>query len=175
MSSRSRLTLCVLAIAALTCGESARRPAHAQADPAKTGYNACRLLKPEELDALTETKVLIGSIEEAAPERSVCQWEDSSGLVFKLTVYWTGGKRQWETSRTARGMAGAILSKEEGVHPDSAINQGEVPGLGDAAFFSEALPSLLLKRDTLVEMEMSLVPHADKKFRRLATTLLSRL
>jgi hypothetical protein len=175
MSSRSRVGLCLVAIAAVTCGASGSRPAHAQADPAKNGYNACRLLKPEELDALTETKVLLASVEEAAPERSVCQWEDSAGLVFKLTVYWTGGKRQWETSRAARGMGGAILSKEEGVHPDSIINQGEVPGLGDAAFFSELMPSLLLKRDTLVEMEMSLVPHPARKFRRLATTLLSRL
>lgn len=175
MISNSRMPLCVLAIAALTCGESANRPAHAQADPAKHGYNACRLLKPEELDALTEKKVLLASVEEAAPERSVCQWEDSSGIVFKLTVYWTGGKRQWETSRTARKMGGAMLSKEEGVHPDSIINQGEVPGLGDGAFFSELMPSMLLKRDTLVEMELSLVPHPDKKFRGLAATLLSRL
>ena len=122
---------------------------------------------------MTEKKVLMANVEEAAPERSICQWEDSTGLVFKLTVYWTGGKQGWETWRAAQGMGGAVLSKEEGVHPDSIIHQGIVPGLGDAAYFSE--PSLLLKKDTLVELEMSLVPHPEKKFRRLATTLLSRL
>lgn len=175
MSSRSRVGLCLLAMAATACGEAGSRPASAQADPAKNGYNACRLLKSEELDALTEKKVLMANVEEAAPERSICQWEDSTGLVFKLTVYWTGGKQGWETWRAAQGMGGAVLSKEEGVHPDSIIHQGIVPGLGDAAYFSELLPSLLLKKDTLVELEMSLVPHPEKKFRRLATTLLSRL
>jgi hypothetical protein len=175
MSSRSRMALCLVTIALASCGEGSSRPANAQADPAKNGYNACRLLKSEELDALTEKKVLLASVEEASPERSVCQWEDSSGLVFKLTVYWTGGKQGWQTWRTAHGQGGASLSKEEGIHPDSIIKQGIVPGLGDAAYFSELLPSLLLKDDTLAEMEMSLVPHPEKKFRQLATTLLSRL
>jgi hypothetical protein len=175
MSSRSRVGLCLLAIAATACGESGSRPASAQADPAKNGYNACRLLKSEELDALTEKKVLMASVEEAGPERSICQWEDSAGLVFKLTVYWTGGKQGWQTWRTAQGLGDATLSKEEGVHPDSIIKQGLVPGLSDAAYFSELLPSLLLKNDTLAEMEMSLVPHPEKKFRQFATILLSRL
>jgi hypothetical protein len=174
MSSRS-MGLCLLAIAAAVCGEAGSRPVSAQADPAKNGYNACRLLKADELTALTEKKVLLASVEEAAPARSVCIWEDSAGPVFKLTVYWTGGKQGWETWRAAQGMGGAVLSKEEGVHPDSIIKQGVVPGLGDAAYFSELLPSLLLKQDTLVEMEMSLVPHPERKFRGLATTLLSRL
>jgi hypothetical protein len=165
----------VLAIAAMACGDSVRRPAEAQDSPAKTGYNACRLLKPAEIEALAERPVLMADVVEAAPERSVCQWEDSTGLVFKLTVYWTGGKQGWETWRAAQGMGGAVLSQSEGVHPDSIIKQGVVPGLGDAAYFSELLPSLLLKHDTLVEMEMSLVPRPAKKFRKLATTLLSRL
>jgi hypothetical protein len=158
MSSRLK-GLCLLAIAVAACGEAASRPANAQADPAKNGYNACRLLKQEELNALTEKKVLLASVEEAAPERSVCIWEDSAGPVFKLTVYWTGGRQGWETWRASQKMGGA----------------GLVPGLGDAAYFSELLPSLLLKKDTLVEMEMSLVPHPERKFRGLATALLSRL
>jgi hypothetical protein len=165
----------VLAIATTVCGYGIRHPAEAQAAPAKTGYNACRLLKPDEIQALTEKQVLMADVVEAAPERSVCQWEDSAGLVFKLTVYWTGGKQGWETWRTAQGMGGAVLSQAEGVHPDSIIKQGLVPGLGDAAYFSELLPSLLLKHDTLIELEMSLVPHPATKFRKLATTLLSRM
>ena len=48
-----------------------------------------------------------------------------------------------------------------------------VSGLGDAAYFSKLLLSLLLKDDTLVGMELSLVPRPEKKFRKLATTLLS--
>jgi hypothetical protein len=37
------------------------------------------------------------------------------------------------------------------------------------------LPSLLLKHDTLVELEMSLIPNPETKFRTLASTLLSRM
>jgi hypothetical protein len=117
----------------------------------------------------------MANVVEAAPERSVCHWEDAAGIAFKITVYWTGGKQGWETWRAAQGMSGAMLNQAEGVHPDSIIKQGVVPGLGDAAYFSELLPSLLLKHDTLVEMEMSLVPHPETKFRPLATTLLSRM
>ena len=82
---------------------------------------------------------VLANVIEAAPERSVCHWEDSTGLVFKLTVYWTGGKQGWETWRTAQGIGGKTLSQAEGVHPDSIIKQGVVPGLGDAAYFSELL------------------------------------
>jgi hypothetical protein len=74
-------------------------------------------------------------------------------------VYWTGGKQGWETWR---------------IRSDS-INQGLIAGLGDGAYFSELLPSLLLKNDTLVEMEMSMVPDPKRKFRGLAMALLSRL
>ena len=165
----------LLAIVAVACGDGTRGPAAAQASPAKSGYNACRLLKPPEIEALIEKPVLMADVVEAAPERSVCHWEDAAGIVFKITVYWTGGKQGWETWRTAQGMGGAMLSQAEGVHPDSIIQQGVVPGLGDAAYFSELLPSLLLKHDTLVEMEMSLIPHPETKFRKLATTLLSRM
>ena len=167
--------LCLVALALVASAEGTQRLVEAQAAPAKNGYNACRLLTPPEIKALTEKDVLLANVIEAAPERSVCHWEDSAGLVFKLTVYWTGGKQGWETWRAAQGMGGKMLSQAEGVHPDSIIKQGVVPGLGDAAYFSELLPSLLLKHDTLVELEMSLVPHPAAKFRKLATTLLSRL
>jgi hypothetical protein len=33
----------------------------------------------------------------------------------------------------------------------------------------------MLKHETLIEMEMSLMPHPETKFRTLATTLLSRI
>jgi hypothetical protein len=167
--------LWLLATATMACGDGARQPAKAEAAAGKNGYNACRLLQPPEIEALTEKQVLMANVVEAAPERSVCHWEDASGIVFKITVYWTGGKQGWDTWRAAQGMSGAMLNQAEGVHPDSIIKQGVVPGLGDAAYFSELLPSLLLKHDTLVEMEMSLIPHPETKFRTLATLLLPRM
>ena len=169
--SASRL----LAMTALVAWGATAGPVHAQDRSGPNAYNACRLLTSPEIDALTGTDVLMASVEEAAPERSICLWEDSKGLVFKLTVYWTGGRQHWETWRTAQGLGAAVLRDAEGVAPDSVVRQGLVPGLGDAAYFSELLPSLLLKGDVLAEMEMSLVPHPERKFRQLAVALLSRM
>jgi hypothetical protein len=175
MRSALALALPFLAAAALACGEGVGRPAHAQGRTGKDAYNACRLLTPPEIKAVTEKDVILANVEEAAPERSICLWEDAAGLAFKLTIYWTGGKQAWETWRSAHGLGDAVISGAEGVHPDSITKQGIVSGIGDAAYFSELLPSLLLKGDALVEMELSLIPHPEKKFRTLATTLLSRM
>jgi hypothetical protein len=177
MRPRLRVThpLSILLLLILAGYDGVGGAAHAQGRTGKNAYNACRLLTSPEINALTEKDVIMANVEEAAPERSICLWEDATGLAFKLTVYWTGGKQGWETWRAAQGMGNAALEKAEGVAPDSIIKQGLVPGLGDAAYFSELLPSLLLKGDALAEMEMSLVPHPAKKFRKLATTLLSRM
>jgi hypothetical protein len=175
MTSRIMPALRFLIMMLLSTGNAAWEVAHAQGRSGKDAYNACRLLTSPEINALTEKKVIMAEVVEAARERSICQWEDAAGLAFKLTVYWVGGKQGWETWRAAQGMGGAVLSKSEGVHPDSVIQQGVVPGVGDAAYFSELLPSLLLKGDVLAEMELSLIPHPAKKFRKLATTLLPRM
>jgi hypothetical protein len=171
MNSAFRL----LAVAVLVSGDAVWGVAQAQGRSGKDAYNACRLLTSPEINALTERKVIMAEVVEAAPERSICQWEDAAGLAFKLTVYWVGGKQGWETWRAAQGMGGDVLSKAEGVHPDSIVKQGVVAGVGDAAYFSELLPSLLLKGDVLAEMELSLVPHPEKKFLKLAKTLLARM
>ena len=170
-----RMVAPLLTAAVLACGDGAGEAARAQDRSGENAYNACRLLTSPEIDALTEKQVIMANVEEAAPERSICLWEDATGLAFKLTVYWTGGKQGWETWRVAQGLGGATLSAAEGVEPDSVIEQGVVPGLGDAAYVRELRPSLLLKGDVLAEMELSLIPHPERKFRRLATTLLSRM
>lgn len=49
-----------------------------------------------------------------------------------------------------------------------------MPGIGDAAYFSPILPSLVLKDDVLFEIEFSLAPNADTKFAGLAAMLLQK-
>ncbi len=159
MRTELRMALRLFAIATLAGGDGLGEAARAQDRTGANAYNACRLLTSSEINSLTEKDVIMAEVEEAAPERSICLWEDATGLVFKLTVYWTGGKQGWETWRASHRMGGAVLNEAERVEPDSIIKQGLVPGLGDAAYFSELLPSLLLKGDALAEMEMSLVPH----------------
>lgn len=113
---------------------------------------------------------------EAGDTFSTCDWEDESGtFAFGLTVYWSGGKQQWDTWRLAQGLGDAATRSAEGVAASSVVKQGLVPGIGDAAFFSPALPSLVLKGDTLFEIKFSLAPKADAKFAGLAAKLLAKV
>jgi len=55
------------------------------------------------------------------------------------------------------------------------VKQGPVAGIGDAAFFSDLLPSLVLKGDVLFEMNLFFVPNAETKFAGLAQRLLAKI
>ena len=113
---------------------------------------------------------------EAGDTFSTCDWEDEGGVsAFSLTVYWSGGKEQWETWRLAQGLGDAALKSAEGASGSDVVKQGLVPGIGDAAYFSPVLPSLVLKGDTLFEIKFSLAPKADAKFAPLAANLLAKL
>jgi len=122
-----------------------------------------------------EHKVTMADQSEAGDNFSTCDWEDETGqFVFGLTAYWSGGKQQWQTWRTAQGLGDALLKQAEGVSGSGVVEQGLVPGLGDAAYFNEVLPSLVLKGDTLFELKLALVPKAKGKFRDLAGRLLAK-
>jgi hypothetical protein len=148
---------------------------------AQAERHVCRLLKAPEVQAWLGPSVALANVVEDEPERSTCQYEDKDGApVFILTVYWKGGKNQWDASATARGAGDRMLSGAEGVGIDSLskagiVKAGPVPGLGDAAYFSELLPSLVLKGDILLELNMALLKEPEAKFRPLANALLSRI
>jgi hypothetical protein len=143
---------------------------------AATDRNACHLLTHAEVSALVQRKVTMADQTEASDTFSSCDWEDESGtFAFGLTVYWSGGKEQWETWRLAQGLGNAALKRAEGVESGAVVKQGLVPGIGDAAFFSPVLPSLVLKGDTLFEIKFSLAAKADAKFAGLAAKLLAKL
>jgi hypothetical protein len=148
---------------------------------AQAERHICRLLKPDEVKALLGPAVVLANVTEDEAERSTCQYEAQDGSpVFILTVYWRGGKNQWKASSAARSAADKMLVHEEGVGLDSlakagVVKAGPVQGLGDAAYFSEALPSLVLKGDVLLELNMALLQNPAAKFRSLAEKLLARI
>ena len=177
------ITLLGTCIAA-ACGGEARTDAEATASDsaraaqgaATTERNACRLMTHEEVSALVGRRVTMADQMEAEPGYSKCKWDDSTGTVaFMVSAYWTGGKRQFDIWREARGLGNELFVKTEGVSTDSLVKQGPVRGVGDAAFFSDMFPSLLLKGDTMLELMMNLVPNAEAKFRPLAEQLLARI
>jgi hypothetical protein len=167
---RNRLTLlcCALALAG------------ASSVSAQVEHHVCRLLKPDEVKALLGTTVILANVIEEGPERSICQYEDDDSPVFVLTVYWKGGKNQWNASTSALNAGDKMLAGSEGVGIDSlakagVVKAGPVQGLGDAAYFSDLLPSLVLKGDVLLELNMALLKDPESKFRPLATKLLARI
>ena len=155
-----------------TSGEPGTQAAQATAE---RDLNACHLLGNEEVGALAGRTVVMRDQTEAGDSYSVCEYSDEAGtFVLGLTVYWAGGKDQWDIWRTATGLAGALTESNEGVGLDEVVEQGPVAGLGDAAFFSALLPSLVLEGDVLLEINMALIPEAGTKFRGLAEMLLGR-
>lgn len=165
-----------------SCGGGSRESkapgtaAHSAPAKAARDRNACHLLTHAEVQALVERKVVMADQTEADDTSSTCDWEDEGGtFAFGLTVYWTGGREQWETWRLAQGLGDTAVKSAEGVAASGVVKQGLVSGIGDAAFFSPVLPSLILKGDTLFEIKFSLAPKADTKFAQLAAKLLARI
>jgi hypothetical protein len=144
---------------------------------ARTGAdrNACDLLTIEEVSAAAGVPV---TAKESHREtgRSDCDWDSADGTPrFALVGYWTGGKEGWDILAGSRGMARDIIKRDEGVGLDSIMKAGPISGLGDKAFFSPLLTSLVLKDNVLLEFTTSLLPKPQVQFRPLAMKALSRL
>ncbi len=148
---------------------------------AQAEHHVCRLLKAGEIETLLGPTVVLANVVEDEPERSTCQYEDQDGSpVFILTVYWKGGKKQWNASSAARTAGDRMLADAEGVGIDSlakagVVKAGPVSGLGDAAYFSDLLPSQVLRGDVLLELNMALLKSPETKFLPLAKVLLARI
>jgi len=151
------------------------QPAASSGKRAGADRNACDLLTVEEVGAATGEPVTAKEINRETG-RSDCQWDGADGVIrMGLVGYWTGGKEGWDIMAQSRGAAKDVIQKEEGVALDSIVKSGPVAGLGDKAFFSDLLPSLVLKDNVLLEFTMPLVKNPAAKFRPLATKALSRL
>jgi hypothetical protein len=176
---------CLVSLIATGCGggksEEAGAPANAAVSEPSGGnavkdQNACHLLTHEEVSALVEEKIVMSDQTDAGESWSTCEWEDENGLsLFMLTAYWADGKEQWDAWRAAQGLGNEMFEQSEGVSVDDVVEQGPVAGIGDGAYFSELLPSLVLKGDVLFEMNLFFVPHADSKSASLAQKLLATI
>lgn len=174
---RTPILLAAASFLVLACGggDAASSDGAGSAALAAGDRNACHLLTHDEVTALVGRKIITADQSEAGDTWSTCDWEDESGtFAFGLTAYWSGGKGHWDTWRMAQGLAEGAWKQAEGVTLDSVVSQGPVSGIGDAAYFSELLPSLVLKGDVLFEIKMVFVPDAETKFRALANQLIAK-
>jgi hypothetical protein len=121
---------------------------------AQVEHHVCRLLTPDEVKALLEPTIVLANVIEEGPVRNA--------------------------STAALKAGDKMLAGSEGVGIDSlakagVVKAGPVQGLGDAAYFSDLLPSLVLKGDVLLELNMALLKKPESKFRPLVEKLLARI
>jgi hypothetical protein len=136
--------------------------------------HACELITTDEIKALAPAVVLRNRMVDE-PTYTECQWEGKDEVLISLKVYTEGGRERWDTWRRAQGMGEKMLKQAEGVSMDSVLQQGLVSGIGDGAYFSPILPSLILKGDVLLELTLPGVERPETKFRRLATAIVGRI
>ena len=176
---------CLALLAATGCGGGKSDDAGAPGNtaiPASSGgkaakdQNACHLLTHEEVSDLVDEKIVMSDQSDAGETWSTCEWQDENGVpLFMLTAYWADGKDQWDAWRAAQGLGNEIFEQSEGVRFDDVVEQGPVAGIGDGAYFSELLPSLVLKGDVLFEMNLFFVQSAETRFASLAQKLLATI
>jgi hypothetical protein len=146
----------------------------ASAAPAGAPPHACELITVDEIKALAPAVALRNRMVDE-PTYTECQWEGKDEVLISLKVYVEGGRQRWDTWRRAQGLGEQMLRQAEGVSMDSVVQQGLVPGIGDAAYFSPILPSLILEGDVLLELTLPGVVAPEKHFRRLATAMVGRI
>jgi hypothetical protein len=152
--------------------------AAAQATPAKgqTKQNACALFDREEIEAIAgQPLTALHNIEDE--DESVCELSDKDGgLVTSVTVHWRGGKEMARTQAAAMSMAKQLLNDED-VDIEELTGSGKVRGLADKAFYSDLMPSWVLKGDVMIEVISPRFGREQTKkiFLAVAKKALSRL
>jgi hypothetical protein len=181
---RGRGAVVVAALVTLACGGAdnsdgktveavAGRPETAVTEGSR---NACELVTTAEVAALAGEPVE-ARVGKRGRGYSSCEYWGTRNEVpyLSVTAYWTGGRNAWETYRAATGMAADLMKAAEGVELDSITKPGPVPGLGDAAVYSELTPAAVLRGDQFLEIHLFYLPDAKRKFRPLAERMLARL
>lgn len=141
--------------------------------------DACALLTLEEVAARAGKPVIARGAATRWDESS-CTWAEPEGTmpVLELQVSWTEGREGFQVANMGIGLAIKTMEGPMGeaeVDVDSIVRPGPVPGLGDAAFYSDIMPSLVLAGDTLLHFAMQYLPDAKQHFAPLARSALARL
>ena len=180
---RARGAVAMAAMVTLGCGgsesagektaDAVRGSGTAVADVSR---NACELVTTAEMAELAGEPVEARAGKAGRGYSSCEYWGTRNEVPYlSVTAYWTGGRAAWETYRAATGIAADLMKAAEGVELDSITKPGPVPGLGDAAVYSELIPAAVLRGDQFLEIHLFYLPDAKRKFRPLVEGMLARL
>lgn len=138
--------------------------------------DACRLLTEAEVEAAVGQPVVARGGEKGS-NTTTCEWLVGDQPMLQLDVTWTGGREEWQTWEAAFGLAANLMAETEADRPmvDSIVKPGAVEGLGDQAWFSDIMPSFVLRDDVLLTFNLQLVPESRAQFVPLSRKALSRM
>jgi len=142
----------------------------------QTKLNACALVDREEIEAIAgQPLTMLNDIQ--AEDQSTCELSDKNGtpLVY-VTVHWKGGKELARAQQAGLSMAKQMLNDED-VDIEELTGSGKVRGLADKAFYSNLMPSWVLKGDVMIEVISPRFPgeQTKKVFLAVVKKALSRL
>jgi len=188
MRHRIATTLVVAIAFAAGCGRSApadsssEKPAPAGKPPAPSVSSAarkkaCDLVDRAQIEVIAGRKLdMLHDIQEE--DLTVCELREpgSPTALVTVTVHWTGGKELARANQAAMSMARQMLNDDD-VNIAEITGSEKVRGLADKAYYSDLMPSWVLKNDVLIEVISPLFAHEQTKavFVSVSKSALSRL
>lgn len=155
--------------------ESAQAPRQAAPTAVATGQNACALVDLAEIEAIAGVKLaMLHDVED--DDQTTCELRDPEGTVLTyVTVHWRGGKALADAEQTSVAMAGKLLGDKD-TDILALTGSESVKGLADRAFYSDVMPSWVVKGDVMVQVISPRFPgeQTRKVFLAVARTALKR-
>jgi len=138
--------------------------------------NACDLVDSQEIEAIAGTP-LTAMHDIQAEDQTACEFYDQGRtLQVIVTVHWKGGKELARAQQAGLSMAKQLLNTDD-VDIEELTGSGKVRGLADKAYYSDIMPSWVLKGDVMIEVSSPLynAEKTKKVFMAVAKKALSRL
>jgi hypothetical protein len=140
--------------------------------------NACDFVDRGQMEAILGTPVtLLHDIQ--ADDETACEVndaKDSKVPLVTVTVLWKGGKDQADAEKAGLALAKSLMNEKD-ADIEALTGSGGVAGIADAAYYSDVMPSWLLKGDVLIKVIAPTSPGAQTKrvFLSVAKTAVSKL
>ena len=134
--------------------------------------DACEVLTVADLQPYV-SEPLVARPGTKGPNETKCEYWGKD-FVAGFSVVWKDGKSEFEMYNSGIDIAAKMMA-EPGVNVDSIVRPGPVAGLGDAAMFSDIMPSFVLVGDRLLQFQLMLVPSSRSAFVPLVSKAISRL
>ena len=185
MTARRIVIVAALVMGIGGCGEVAPPAPQAAATPQSTSgagaqaprKNACALFDRAVIEAISGGPLeALHDIEEENKTTCELRQPGKSEVIVYVTVHWSGGKELARINQAAMSMAKQKLNDED-VDIEAITGSEKVRGLADKAYYSDVMPSWLLKNDVLIEVLSPGYGHEKTKavFVAVAKQALTRL